>query len=177
MWMMPFPSARSMRMTAEEVFDLIICQRRGGLVHDQHFRIVRKGLGDFHHLLFGDGQAAYWHGRIDIHAQAFKQLPRAPVEGGVVEEKQRPPLLAADEYVLRHGKVVHQVQFLMDHHDAQALTVAHAAYVHFLSMQEDAALVLGVHAREDFHQRGLARAVLAHERMHLSGVELEGTRR
>ena len=51
----------------EKVFDFRFRQRRGRLVHDQNPRIVeRQRLGDFDHLLLGDGECAHARARADI---------------------------------------------------------------------------------------------------------------
>ena len=41
------------------------------------------------------------------------------------------------------------------------------------ALDPDGALVVGVHAGEDFHQGALAGAVLAHQRVHFAAVEVE----
>jgi hypothetical protein len=40
-----------------ERVDLGVVEGGGGLVHDEHPRVVREGLGDLDHLLLGDREA------------------------------------------------------------------------------------------------------------------------
>ena len=62
-----------------------------------------------------------------------------------------------------------EVQLLVDDRDPGRLGVADAGEAHRLAADPDLALVVGVHAGEDLHQRRLAGAVLAHQRVHLAG--------
>jgi len=68
----------------------------------------------------------------------------------------RPPTasqrLAADPDVLGDRHRGHQIQFLVDHRGAPA--------------NSDAAGVRPVQASDDLHQRGLARAIFSHQRVH-----------
>src|ERR1700730_686773 len=96
------------------------------------------------------------------------------VELVVVEQKtERALRLAADEDVLRHGQVVHQLQFLMNDADAGLLRLARVGGIHAGAVVADLAGILTVDAGENLHQRGLARAVLAHQRVDLAGHQIE----
>ena len=103
-----------------------------------------------------------------------EDLRRGGVQLGVVEQQAAELLrLAADEDVLRRRQVGHQVQLLMDYADAQLLRAARRADFDRLAIEQDLALVGLVDAGEDLHQRRLAGAVLAHQRMHFAGVQLQ----
>ena len=92
--------------------------------------------------------------------------------GGMATESAA-PRFAADEDVLRHGQVRHQVQFLVNDADAQVLRRAWVGDVHFLAPVIDAARVLAVDAGENLHQGGFACAVLTDQGMHLAGTQFE----
>jgi hypothetical protein len=91
---------------------------------------------------------------VDEHAEAAARLP-------------------ADEDVLRDAQVVHQVQLLMDDADAERLRRARLGDLHRAAVDPDLAAVLLIDAGEDLHQRRFARAVLAHQRMHFAGAQVE----
>ena len=51
----------------EQILDFRFGQRRGGLVHDENARVAEgQRLGDFHHLLLGDGERAHAGARADV---------------------------------------------------------------------------------------------------------------
>jgi hypothetical protein len=133
---------------------------------------VRQRLRDLHHLLARDRQLVHAHTRVEPQVQAREEGVRVLVQPPLVEPPAA-PRLAADEDVLRRGQVVHQVEFLMDDADAQLLGGARARDVDGLAIEAHLAAVFRVDAGEDLHQRGLAGAVLAHQRVHLVGQQLE----
>jgi hypothetical protein len=71
------------------------------------------------------------------------------------------------------SEVPHQVQLLVDDADGQRLCVRRAFDLHRLAVQQHLAAVLAVDTGQDLHQRGLARAVLAHQGMDLAGAQVE----
>ena len=71
------------------------------------------------------------------------------------------------------GQMIHQVQFLMNDADAERLRLARARTVDRLAVEEDFAGIRLIDAGEDLHQRRLAGAVLAHQRMHFAAIEIE----
>ena len=81
--------------------------------------------------------------------------------------------LAADEDILRHGEMGHQVEFLMDHADAEMLGGPGGGNLDFLALIKNAAGVFRIHTSEDFHQCGFTGAIFADQGMHLAGAQLE----
>ena len=75
--------------------------------------------------------------------------------------------LTAEEQVLHHRELRDEVELLVDDGGAGRLGVAGRADRDGLAVDVDAAGVGGVGAAQDLHQRGLARAVLAHQRVDL----------
>ena len=69
--------------------------------------------------------------------------------------------LPAQEDVLGDRLVGGQVQLLVDGADTLFLGIVRGSKVHFLTAQYDPALVTAIDAPKNFHQRGLARPVLA----------------
>ena len=81
--------------------------------------------------------------------------------------------LAAHVDVLGDGEVRGQDELLVDHADAQVAAGSRVRDVHLLALEPDGAGILAVDAGQDLHERRLAGAVLADERMHLPGAQLE----
>ena len=168
------PVAFELADDAEEVIDFRVVQRRGGLIHDEHPGFERQGLGDFHHLLLGHGEFADQGVRIQVQMQAVEDLPSVLLHFPIVDEQAEAPAgFAADEDVLRDAAVVHQVELLMNDADAEILRGSRARDIHRLAVDANLARVLLVHARQHFHQRGLAGAILAHQRVHFASHQLE----
>lgn len=61
----------------------------------------------------------------------------------------------------------------MNHADPQLMRCQRVRYSDWLTPQPNPAAVWLVQAREDLHQRGLARTVLADESMHLAATQSE----
>ena len=62
---------------------------------------------------------------------------------------------------------------LVDHPDAQLDGIGRGSNAHRLPIQQDLAFVRMVQAVQHLHQRALAGAVLAQQRMHLAGAHIE----
>ena len=92
------------------------------------------------------------------------------VELGLVEpEAGALARLAPDEDVLGHRQVRHQVEFLMDHADAQVERGAWVGDLDFLPLVEDAPGVFVIDPCQHLHQGGFARAVLADQGVNFAG--------
>ena len=156
----------------EQLLDLRLRQRRGGLVKDDDLGLVGNGLGDLAHLLLTDRQIAHLFRGIDIDAQLIEELLGLGVHLGIIDDGALHEF-AADEDVLRNGQVVHHVQLLVNDDDARLLRLLGTMEFDFLAFIGDGSGILGVDAREHLHQRGLAGAVLAHQRMHFALANLQ----
>ncbi len=157
----------------EQVLDLAFRQRRGWLIHDQDVGIVRDGLGDLDHLPVGDREVAHFRFRIEGNVEALEQLPCAPSHLLMAHEAEGVQRLAADPDVLSDGHVIHQVELLMDHGDAVLESIEGRRQLDLLPLQFEGAGIGRVDPGDDLHQRRLARAVLAHERMDVTALQPE----
>ena len=157
----------------EQNLDLVIGQRRGRLVEHEDARVQRAGLDDLDHLLLGDREPAHRRARAEARlADLLEQrgrltLHRLAVDDPVLER------LAADEDVLGHVAIGEQVELLIDDPDAGGLRLVGMVERDVLAVELDRALVRRVHARQGLHQRRLAGAVLADDRVHLAGLQVE----
>src|SRR5664280_2883198 len=104
--------------------------------------------------------------------EIVEELPRLGIQRPFIEEEPA-VWLAADEDVLGHSEVVHEVQFLVDDADPQGLCRVRARDLLIAPFDPDRARISLVDAGQDLHERRLARAVLANECVHLTGKEVE----
>ena len=85
----------------------------------------------------------------------------------------RPQRLAPDEHVLRHGEVGEQRRLLVDDGDAGRPGRGRAVQRDLPAGHVERPAVRLVHPGEDLDERRLARAVLADQRVHLAGAQLD----
>ena len=154
----------------EELLHLVGVEARGGLVEDEHARLDVDGAGDRDELLHGDGVVAEGGPRVDVEPEALEGRSGLAVHGAVVDEAE-PAGLAAQHHVLRDGQVRHQVDLLVDRADPGRLRRGGRGEVVGLAAHEDGAGVDRVDAGERLDERRLARTVLPHEGVDLTGVE------
>src|SRR5262249_49408075 len=83
----------------EEDLDLLIAQRGGRLVEDQHARVLGEGFHDLDELLLADAQVTDAGLRVEVELEAPEELARPAVHGEPVDEAAADRLLA-EEHVL-----------------------------------------------------------------------------
>jgi hypothetical protein len=157
----------------EERGRFVVGERGRGLVEDEHLAVERERLGDLDELLRGDAQVLHQAGRVHVLPQALQHLRRAPVEAREVHPRVPAGVDLRHEDVLGHRGVGAQRDLLVHQADAQAHRVRRAVDDHLAPVQRDLAFVGLVDAVDDVHQRGLARAVLAAQRVDLAARERE----
>ena len=157
---------------AEEMVDLLLGQRGGGLVHDDDLRVVRERLGDLDHLHLRNRQIGHLLARIHVDAQLVEDRLRVAVHLGMIDEE---PLLgiAPQPEVVHHRHLRHQVQLLVHHGNAVLQRFLRGAERDRTATEQDLACIGTVDAEQALEQRGLARAVLAHQGMHGMGSDLQ----
>ena len=79
----------------EELFDLLLTESRGRLVHDENSGFERERLRDFNHLLFGDTEAFDPRAWIDCQAQTLQEFARGTNEGSLIDNGSKLGWLAA----------------------------------------------------------------------------------
>ena len=67
----------------EEVALLLLRERGGGLVTDQHPRFPRQHTEDLHHLSLADAQCLARRLQLQLHVELVDELRRARVHGGI----------------------------------------------------------------------------------------------
>ena len=157
---------------AEEMVDLLLGQRGGGLVHDDDLRVVRERLGDLDHLHLRNRQIGHLLARIHVDAQLVEDRLRVAVHLRMIDEG---PLLgiAPQPEVVHHRHLRHQVQLLVHHGNAVLQRFLRGAERDRTATEQDLACIGMVDAEQALEQRGLARAVLAHQGVHGMGSDLQ----
>ena len=151
----------------EEPLDLEVGEHGGRLVEDDEVRAAEEHLHDLDALLHADGHVADLLVEVDLHAVALHDLlDRLAVVGQL--EQRRVMALVPQNDVLEARHVLDEHEVLVHHADAVLDGDAGTGDVHLLAMHEDLSLSRLVQADEDVHERGLAGAVLAQERMDLA---------
>ena len=102
--------------------------------------LQRQGLGDLHELLIADAELAHRLPGMDVTFQLHQELGGSVFHRPVVEQTEEGPFFTAEEDVGRGGKVLDQVQLLMNDADARFLGVACAGEAHRLVTQKAVAL-------------------------------------
>ena len=157
----------------EEVRRLLRRQDRGRLVEDEDLRVAVERLHDLDPLLLPDGDAVDRGARVDGELEGLRQVANAPLGSGLVEEDAFAPRLDAEHDVLGHGHDRNEHEVLMDHADPGFDRVLGGRELGALALEQDLARVGLVQAVEDVHQRRLAGAVLAEQRVHFAARQLE----
>ena len=101
-----------------------------------------------------------------------KSALRLGVHRGPVDPAPAAQRLTAHEDVLGDREVGEEGRLLVDHRDARGLGLGGRAEVDVLAPEAQRARVAAVHAGDDLDQRGLAGAVLAHQRVDRAGLDL-----
>ncbi|MDT4852198.1 hypothetical protein FQZ97_864210 [compost metagenome] len=157
----------------EHVGALLHAQGRRGFVQDQHARTEVDGPGNGQALLFTARHGAHHLPRV-AHADAHlaELFHRDAFGRGVVHHRhqaqQAAHRLAAHEEIARHAHQRHQRQVLVHGGDPRVQRVARRTQTHLLAIDQVLPFVGQVHTGQRLDQRGLARAVVAQQAMHLT---------
>ncbi len=158
---------------AEQHLDLGSRQGAGRFVQDQDAGVLRQGLGDFDDLLLADPEVIKRRVGVDVLFQPLHQRPRGPALSARVDVDARPDGFMTDEDILGHGQVREQVQLLKDDADPGLDRIGLAAELDLAACHFDPAFGQCLDPSDDLHQRGLARAVFAHQHVDCPHPEVE----
>src|SRR2546421_7723211 len=107
-------------------------------------------------------------------AKTTKGCWRAPIDFFPRDEAEA-ARLAPKEDVLADRQIFDERKLLIDDRDACRFGIAHAVEALLRALDANLAAVTAkrIDAAEHLHQRGLARAVLAHERVNLAALKIK----
>ena len=166
-----FAAVRHVAQKPENLVCLARRQHRSRLIENEEALIEIEQLEDFELLLFSRGQAETVLSsgtRNGIRSRklssAFRSLRQSMNDGRVG---------AADDEIFRRGQRRHQGEMLIDHADAQRLRILGIADGCLGPVEQELAPVGNVEAHDALHERRLAGAVLAEQRVKRTGRNLD----
>jgi hypothetical protein len=169
------PASCSWRSRSEQVRGVLVVQARGRLVQDEQPDVLGQRLGDLDQLLLPDAELADGGDRVLVEAHRAEQPTGLGVGAVPVDEPAPAAPLVAQEDVLGDRQVRHQRELLVDDRDPGALAVPDVGERHRPAVEADLAVVGArrVHPGQHLHERGLAGAVLAADRVDLAAAHRE----
>ena len=156
----------------DELGDLLRGEGGGGLVEDQDVRAAVERLEDLHALLHADGDVLNFGVGVDGQPVALGDLHHIFARGGHVQLHALGGL-GAEDNVLGDGEGLDQHEMLVHHADAGIDGVAGIVHVDLFPVDQDIAGGGLEQAVELVHQRRLARAVFAEDRVDFAFVDGE----
>ena len=157
----------------EEEVGLALGERGGRLVEDDDARRRRRRAGDGDDLALGDREGFDDRLGVERDAEPVEKRAGLAVHAAIVDEAEAADRLAAEEDVLGDAEIGLEVELLVHRDDAEGLGVGRVGDPDRLAGEADRAAVGPVDAGDDFHERRLAGTVLAEERVHLAGAQIE----
>ena len=152
---------------------LDVGERRGRLVEQQHLGARAEGAGDLDQLLLGHPQRAGRAIQVERDADPGEQLGGAGAAGAPVDAAEGPAVLEAEGEVLDHREVGQERRLLVDRGHAQGPHPGRIGPLDRLAADRHRAGVGAHRAGHHPDQRALAGAVLADQRVHLAGPDVE----
>ena len=149
---------------AEQLLGLLRGEHGRGLVEDERPGAVVERLQDLDALLLADREVLDARVRVDLEAEALGQGADLPRGARHVEERPARALVA-ERQVLRHRERVHEHEVLVHHPEPARKRIGGGAQPRLLPAQADCSTVGLVEPEQDLHERRLAGAVFAHQRV------------
>ena len=157
----------------EQVLDLVRREGGGRLVHDEQTRARGQCLCDLEQLPVSDPETAHRDVRIQLDPELFEEPGRFGAHFAPVHGARTPARLTACEDVLCRGQIRKHRRLLVHGDDSEAVCCLRVRDPLNRTVDRDLAFVRLDDASEKLHERRLASAVLADERMHGAAVDRE----
>ena len=155
-----------------QLADLLRGEHGGRLVEDEDLIVAVEHLEDLGALLHTDGDVLDARIRVDLQAVFFRQREHLFARLALLQEAMLRRLNAHDD-IVQHREALDQLEVLVHHADAEAVGVVRVFDGDDLAVLADLALLGLIQAEQDGHERGLAGAVFAEQRMDLPLAQLE----
>ncbi len=166
-------AARAQRsQQREQALGLDDRQRRSRLVKDQHPRLARQRAGDLQQLAFGTGKVGDRPAQVERGPEGGEHC-RTVAQHPCAIDQRSAARLTPQEQVRGRVEVRHQPRVLVDHRNAARDRLAGRDDRCRHAIDADAPGVGRVDAGQHAHQRGLAGAVFADQRVDLTGADVE----
>ncbi len=158
----------------EQVDRLIVGERGGGFVEDQHLGLQRQGPGDHQQVPLGGRQGRSQAPRIEADIGIGQDFFGPGAHGGGADDEAALGEVA-DQDVFGHGQRVDHRDFLRHIADALPQRIVGRAKLGQLAVEEHSAFVAAgrVDANQYLHQRRLTGAVFADHGVNLPAANLQ----
>ena len=160
----PHPLGAQAAHQGKHTPDLGPSEARGGLVHDDELRVHEQRPGDLDNLFIGSVKRPHHRAGIKVQTHAGEDFPRPGDHGFVVKETIFLLDFPSYEQVFVDGKVIDQVEFLVDECDAAVQRFLRVLEMHLVPVDDDLSCVGLEDAPQNVHQRAFPCAILAEER-------------
>ncbi len=157
----------------EQLERLLRRQHRGRLVEHQQARVAVERLQDLGPLLHADADVLHPRGRDRPAGRSGRTVRATRRSASAMSMNGAAAGLGREDDVLGHRHHRDQHEVLVHHADAGLDGVGAGGEVLGRALEHDLALVGPVQAVQAVHQRRLARAVLAEQRVHLARPHVE----
>ena len=141
-----------------------------GFIHDNDPGISQQRLGQLDQLSLAHGKFSHPGRRRNVKMVTVEKIPDDPDHFRIVQCGQ--PFLMqfpSEKDVFKHGQIVRQIQFLIQHGDPRIQRGLRIGKRDLLVVQQNFTAVFPVNAGKDLHQSRFSRAVFAAQ-----GVECAG---
>ncbi len=147
----------------------------GGFVEDQHAAIANQIARDFDHLLMANAEGTHQRVGIDgIEPDLRHGMPCVLAQFGAVNPAEHAALRqTVQEQVLRHRKGRQKVQLLHDHAHAERFGLLATGRRVGCAAERHRTVRRCDKAADDLRQSALACAILAGQRQHFAGAQLQ----
>ena len=158
----------------EQDTDLIICQRRSRLIHDDDFCIECDRTYDLNHLLLCNRQLT--HSRVWIKLNAIFRKDTVYLSEILfpIDDPGKVCVFSRNIKIGLNGHIRIVVQLLMDHRNAFFHGIKGVGDLYLFSFDQDISSFLFIDTGKHLHQCGLSSTIFAAERMDRSGLHAKG---
>ena len=159
--------------SGEQMADLAIGERGRRLVQQEDSGVRADGTRDLDQLLFRQAEAVEPPIDVDGCADALEESGRPPRTRRPVHSRPGPAAFGGQRDVLRDGQIGEDRRLLVDRSDAKCTRAGRSERANGLAVDHERPGVGEFGAGDNPHERRLARAVLANERVHLAGAQVK----
>ena len=164
------PLLREVAHDAVKRLGFLWSENGGWFIKNQQPSTSVQHLDNFDALLFADGQFVNLAFRINVEVVTVAEFLNLLMDFSEVQHRRT---RQAEDDVLCHRVIADQHEMLKDHADALTDRLAGCAELHHLPPDANFALVRSVKSGNDAHEGGLARAILAEDRVNLTLAQVE----
>ena len=157
----------------KEGLDLLLGQRRGGLVHDDELCIEHQSAADGDHLLLRDGEGADQSIQIHLEVDLGEGLLRDLAHAALVNKLVACGQLGVERQIFHDRQVWEDGKILIDDLHAHVDGLQGRDFGIALSIEFNVAAIGLVNAADDLDDRRFSAAVFAGQTVHLAGFDFQ----